>query len=284
MKQHIKCVPPGNPRRESALTAFTLVELLVIIVLVGVFSVLLLPVLARTRPVNHTLVCQNNMRQLMSAMQLYGADNHDWLPPNEDSGGTGNWVTGDMTSLTDATNSSYLTNSSSAKLANYTGPAPALYRCPSDSSQVSIAGKPYSRVRSVSMSQAVGSKIGTIAPVDGPWLDGSHGNVANSPWRTYGRFADMVAPLPGGLWVLIDEHPLSINDGSFGVIMANNNWIDFAATYHNFGAGIAFADGHVELRKWQEASTLSPNPPFQTTATHPTDLNWLQARTSVRYR
>ena len=62
--------------------------------------------------------------------------------------------------------------------------------------------------------------------------------------------------------------------------------IDFPASYHNGAAGLSFADGHAEIKKWQDPRTMpavqnsnqlqlnvaSPNNP---------DVIWLAERTSV---
>ena len=56
------------------------------------------------------------------------------------------------------------------------------------------------------------------------------------------------------MWVLLDEHPDSINDGGFGVAMpasaASTTWVDIPAIYHNGAGGLSFADGHSEIHKW----------------------------------
>jgi hypothetical protein len=85
------------------------------------------------------------------------------------------------------------------------------------------------------------------------------------------------------LWVVLDENPNTINDGSFRV-PTGNNWIDFPATYHNRAGGLNFADGHAEIYKWRDSAVLAPKaigdysgrpatPPY-------TNLRWLQERTA----
>src|SRR5437762_1402650 len=105
------------------------------------------------------------------------------------------WVKGTMRIATEATNTLYLTDPRFAKLASYTAAAASLYHCPADKSTVTIQGSQYPRVRSFSMSQAVGTEaIPPLRAVDGIWLNGNHDHKASNPWRTYGKFADMVAP------------------------------------------------------------------------------------------
>lgn len=138
------------------------------------------------------------------------------------------------------------------------------------------------------MNLAVGTKQDGTTAVDGGWLDGFHGNFHNRPWRTYGRLADMIEPTPAGLFVLLDEAPISLNDGNFGMSMRAGEqaeWIDWPATHHDFGAGFAFADGHAELRAWEDPRTRIPDPPrWRVPVPNSPDVAWLQARTSALTR
>jgi hypothetical protein len=92
---------------------------------------------------------------------------------------------------------------------------------------------------------------------------------------------------PSDTWVLVDENPNSINDGWF-VVLAKNPpenslvWRDVPATYHHDAAGLSFADGRAELRRWTDRSVLSqpPNSPLRKDATYPNDLAWLIERTT----
>jgi len=68
-------------------------------------------------------------------------------------------------------------------------------------------------------------------PVNGPWLDGNHGNTRNGPWWTYGSEASWNDPGPSSTLVLLDEDPYSINDGGWGISAAQPKWIDWPATY-----------------------------------------------------
>ncbi|HOX03261.1 MAG TPA: type II secretion system protein [Candidatus Paceibacterota bacterium] len=65
--------------------AFTLVELLVVVAIVGVLAGLLLPVLAQGREKAARLVCLSNVRQIALATLFYAQENSDYLPhPNAD--------------------------------------------------------------------------------------------------------------------------------------------------------------------------------------------------------
>ncbi|HWQ90048.1 MAG TPA: type II secretion system protein [Clostridia bacterium] len=276
MKTQTAGWPPQSlvfPKRR----AFTLLELLVTIAIIGILAALLLPALSRSKQKAQGTFCVGNGRQLMTALRMYSDDFHEWLPPNPDYQTTKMWVVGDMGKPLDATNTALLLDPNRSAIAPYISGSPKVFKCPADKT---------AHVRTFSMSQAVGSKPGaTAAAVDGPWLDGTHEHKANRPWRTYGRFSHMTQPGPSGLWVLIDEDPANISDGAFAATMALPTAIlDWPGAYHNLAAGVHFADGHTETHRWRDPRTrpggrvskgLHPQPDNP-------DILWLQQRTSSR--
>jgi prepilin-type N-terminal cleavage/methylation domain-containing protein/prepilin-type processing-associated H-X9-DG protein len=60
--------------------AFTLVELLVVLAIIGILAGLLLPALAGGQAKARNVVCINNLRQLGLATRLYAGDNSGRLP------------------------------------------------------------------------------------------------------------------------------------------------------------------------------------------------------------
>ncbi|MEO8427971.1 MAG: hypothetical protein ABI651_12750, partial [Verrucomicrobiota bacterium] len=167
-----------------------------------------------------------------------------------------------------------------AKFAPYL-PSTGIYLCPADMSTVTLGGKKYRRVRSMSMSQAMGGP--------GGWLPGDY-NEAQKTWKVYYKATDFSAASPSRLYVLLDEHPDSINAGGFANMMVENparaKIIDYPASYHNGAAGLSFADGHAEIKKWQDSRTIvkvkfAPMP-LNVPSPNNRDMVWLSDRTTVK--
>ena len=91
--------------------AFTIVELLAIVIVLGVLASLLATSMAGTRTEAPGFRCRNNLRQLVGAWSMYADDNGGRLVYNTDGGSAGKtplspaWVAGwlDFTASTDNT-------------------------------------------------------------------------------------------------------------------------------------------------------------------------------------
>ena len=141
--------------------------------------------------------------------------------------------------------------------------------------EVLVNGQKTPRVRSNSMSQVFGN---------GSWLPAP-------PYRVYAKMSDMTDPAPSMVWVLLDEHPDSLNDAAFANQMvtadklSSAHIIDFPASYHNGAGGITFADGHAEIKKWMDSRTKPPikkghNLELIVASPSNRDISWLQERST----
>jgi prepilin-type N-terminal cleavage/methylation domain-containing protein/prepilin-type processing-associated H-X9-DG protein len=69
-----------NIRKEN--TAFTLIELIVVIAIMATLSVCWLPALARTRPQAQRISCANNLKRVGLALRSWAAANGGYMPMN----------------------------------------------------------------------------------------------------------------------------------------------------------------------------------------------------------
>jgi prepilin-type N-terminal cleavage/methylation domain-containing protein/prepilin-type processing-associated H-X9-DG protein len=272
---------PMLPARQDSHAGFTLIELLVVIAIIAILASMLLPALSKVKTRTQGTYCMNNLRSVMLAWKMYPDDNSGWLVPNEDNA-TGGWIRGwlDYSGSADNTNILYLIDQRYAKLAPYTK-SPKIFRCPSDLSRT-LGKRGDERVRSIAMSQAVGPDNSNRDVGRGGWLP-------HPPYRVYTKDSQIIDPPPAMLWVMVDEHPDSINDGGFGVAMPTaisaTRWVDVPAKYHNNACGFSFADGHSEIHKWVRPAAI-PNVTYVglggvLSVPNNQDVIWVAKRTSA---
>ena len=280
--------------------AFTLTELLVVLATLGILSVLLLPAQIVTRSSSSKpFQCLNNLRQMAVAWTLYSEENHDRLAYNYDTAAIqadlslvpptyASWVEDimDWTANPNVTNLLGIVKPpfNSCLASNVT-----VYKCPSDhflSGVQSYVGWT-ARPRSYSMSCFLGAS-----------KPNGFGNV-NEFYSNYRQFLKMGSiPNPSNLYVFLEEHADSINDGYFandanpdGTKWANSTgsetWADIPASYHDGACAFFFADGHSEMHKWKSTKstilpvTFGPPPHRQFDAAGLEDANWIATRSSV---
>lgn len=115
--------------------------------------------------------------------------------------------------------------------------------------------------------------------------DDSRGvNVFYPAYRQFRQMSGM--PNPAGIFVFLDEHPDSINDGYYFVTPGTaSSWMDLPAAYHDGGANFSFADGHGEAHAWLAPTNL-PGVRFSYTPTTvrgagKDDYAWVAGRQTV---
>ncbi len=210
------------PRR-----AFTLVEILVVIAIIGILSAILFPVFSRARENGRKTACLSNMKQLGTAFLLYTQDSRGKYPQAgqyQKWASGGHWVTGGTggtpknftdtemglanptTFATVPDHEAYPQNSIGA-LAAYTKSA-GIYVCPS-------AVDANSKKLSYSMNCALAGIAAT-------------------------RITS-----PGDIVLLVDEGK-TINDGYFWAT-SDGGSTDALFDGHNGGGNLLYADGHVKF-------------------------------------
>lgn len=264
----------SGPGKQHASMAFTLVELLVVMAILGLLIALLLPTLGKAKRRAQQVTCVSNFRQLTACWKMYADDHGGKLVPVfyffQGQVNTNAWVRGSMDNDTtiyppvepgvlDSTNLNGIRWGSLYRYSQSVG----IYRCPSDPSRTD--GVP--RVRSYSLNGWMG----------GTWVKGQ------SNYMVYKREQDIVRPPSSEAWVFIDEHERSINDGWFAVDMkGDRGLLDAPATRHNAAFALSFADGHVEAWKLRDPRTINwtalpipntpPNPDWERLASASSSL------------
>jgi len=231
--------PPPEPAAPAAQTcrAFTLIELLVVIAIIAILAGMLLPALAKAKAKATGISCMNNTKQLALAYLMYAGDNNEKVLDAANWVGDG-WL--DWTTAPVNTNFSLLVGTNSL-IASYIGQSRNLFQCPADKylSAVQRSRGWTARARSVAMNAFSGTTE-----------DASQLNL----WRGWKKLGDPARRSPTELFVLLDEHPDSINDAYYIATLQGYGgtyaWCDIPATYHNGACGFAFLDGHSEIKRW----------------------------------
>ena len=70
----------GHSRQLKITNAFTLIELLIVIAIIGILASMLLPALGKARQMAYQTLCLSNLKQLAAGITAYAEDNNSQLP------------------------------------------------------------------------------------------------------------------------------------------------------------------------------------------------------------
>jgi prepilin-type processing-associated H-X9-DG protein len=264
---------PRTPH--SASPAFSRLDLLALLATAALLALVATAMASTHRVTPEVILCQENLRRLAKGWHAHGTDNTllarnpvgpEATVPNPltpDSWALG-WL--DWTTTPDNTN---LSRIQVPAFVPYVGTDTGIFRCPSDRYITPVQrsrGWQY-RVRTYAMNSLVHSTAAEIFA------------SGYARFRTLSDFSS-----PQTTFVFTEEHPDSMSDPNFLAAERGSRFVDIPASFHDGGANFAFADGHVETRRWLNARIRQP---VRGTAFNPVtvlssdpDLLWLSERTT----
>lgn len=239
---------------------FTLIELLVVIAIIAILAAMLLPALAKAKTRALAAACMSDKKQLILGWIMYAGDNNERLAVNSDPHpnnttfyppGSANpsWIAGtiDWNGTANNTNIDFVIGDKYSLFGSYMGRSAKVFSCPA-ANYVSSAQRNFGwdhRVRSVAMNGAVGIGDKYLQP----------GNPFGwTQWYVAKKSGDFHTPGPSDCWVIMDEHPDSVDDALlYTSSYATTKFIELPGNQHGGACGISFADGHSEVHKWTDA-------------------------------
>lgn len=241
-----------HPNRSSG-AGFTLLELLVVVVIIGVLAGLLLPALSLAKSKARQILCLSAQKQLALASELYGSDSLDRFAPNGhghpgEEGTPLTWVAGDSHFFIPGfTNTDYLVDQRYAAFAPYISTA-KLYKCPADRAMLKRSGAMnVPQIRSYAMNAFVGWSVdeGELTP----------------GYRIYRGSGDFSVDSPSDIFLFQEVHPNSICMPAFLTYMPGSQvdgFYHYPSSLHRGGSWVTFADGHTERHLWTDRRTRKP--------------------------
>ena len=270
--------------------AFTLVELLVVIAVIAILAALLLPALTKARVRAQGIACLSNIRQLQMGWLSYAQDFNDQIVFNPGDFEMG-WVDTKFGDANSAYISGYLNQFTDVRglLFGYVG-SEAPYRCPSQSQ---VFGGSWAEDGSM-----IGPGLTNMTPIRSFSVSGRMNGLlppaptTNSNPQNLARLSDITRPSPAVAYVFCDVNLYTVRDGQFRTPDGyGNQWAEqVPGTRHANSGTVSYADGHCELHRWVEPSTISMNiDPFNSGPVEPTfpgptggqnrDILWVWNRT-----
>jgi len=232
---------------QSRLPAFTLVELLVVISILGILAALLLPVLSKAKERAYQTTCSDNLRQLGVAFNLYCSEFSEQFPApgSKDTYGPQpeDWIWWQ--------NDRGVQNSSIARfVGNFN---PKLFTCPIDGRAQKYQDQGYLDDEPYRYSYSFTSYDLT-----------NNLNLGMSTIITQTRevypFKTTAIRSPSAKIMLVEESDATINDPRWVPTGAKPSLI---STRHRGRGDVTFADGHVEAETPQFGlDTANSNPSF----------------------
>lgn len=221
---------PASRRR-----AFTLIELLTVIAIIGILAAIIIPVTAKVRESARRTDCASNLRQIGSALFLYAADNGNKLPPVStvwppNSGDT-SW---------------------GRAIWNYAGYSNASYRSP-DNDLIGRDGDDRN-IFHCAVTKSAPVAAPTVSEVNANRF--SYGLNSFPLTKTLGWVsAYKTSPIPLAQ-IATPSRTAMVNETSFCLGGFEGYYQNHGMVPHSTGSNVLFYDGHVEWRTFSSLPTV----------------------------
>jgi prepilin-type N-terminal cleavage/methylation domain-containing protein len=212
----------------------TLIELLVVVGMISLLLMLSVPVLMRAKNQAQSAVCVQNLKSLSLAWILYKDDNDDHLVGG-DVGSSArrscDWVMAPAETSIESEKEGIRRGA----LFRYVSGEVNIYRCPVDRRK-SIPDQTAFRSYSIP--------------------GGANGEGWLNTYAQAVKYADISQP--AGKYVFMEEaDPRGWNKGSWVINPKSQTWVDPLAIWHSrVRSSLAYADGHAEIHRWLDQSTI----------------------------
>ena len=271
---------------------FTLVELLVVIAIITLLVALLLPAINKAKSISQRVVCINNQKQLQMAHTMFSDDHGDKILYSSswkyEKCAKYTWAPGSLNVSKYLNQSRWLEDT---PLFSYMGRSVDVFKCPADKGMVKITNKDgelrkiFPRHRSYSVNIHVGGWAGW--PVED-----------DKEWTVYRKQQDIEDP--SNIFTFIEMPFEFINAGCFRVVMNEGTSsykiydMDVPGNYHIDGTALAFADGHVETKRWLDQRTKNAQVEYYIDGSNfkygirqaygSVDIKWLKDRSTTKIK
>lgn len=248
--------------------AFTLIELMVVVAIIGILTGLLLPAVVKAKQKGTQIVCLSNQKQLALAWEMYASDNENRVVgfSTFPAGGTPgvtppdpmNW----RADVRYVLPSIPQTSQAAVILATETG-----FRQPLKTATKSLAGPLFRYAPNPSILHCPGDQRVNLAAGNGfAWdsYSGVQGLNGESNALMLTKSTQIMHPSERMLWVEeCDGRGDNLGSWDFNPGTPQDNfqtqspsWIDSPAAFHINASTFNFADGHSEAHRWLNGSTV----------------------------
>jgi prepilin-type N-terminal cleavage/methylation domain-containing protein/prepilin-type processing-associated H-X9-DG protein len=238
---------PPHRTRQRWLRAFTLIELLVVIAIIAILASMLLPALGKAKAKATGSACLNNQKQLTLAWLLYADDSEDKILPTVWNDGrgrvdlyAGGYWRGPQPDISagiklDVALQRVYNGLSNSPLTKYAG-SYGSYHCPGD-------------LRTKRLRPGAGWAYDSYSKADG--MNG----IAWGGIEAFTKQAQ-ISEASQAMVFVEEADPRSYNNGTWVIDVNPPGWVDPFAIFHGTVSTFAFADGHAELKRWLEGTTI----------------------------